>query len=109
MLKQQRKRAGGIMKHNTNAFKNLPATTRASRPATTSTRAVAPAKKAKQPAKPASRSAGPGPGWCWSHGGRWGVRVAGRLPCPRGSSSRCRHPRAASPAAVAAPAETGCK
>eukprot|EP00873_Tetraselmis_striata_P029937 jgi/Tetstr1/450201/TSEL_037240.t1 len=63
VVAQQRKRAGGIIKHNTNAVKNLPATQavpgdnvdEGSSP-------ESPAKKAKQPAKPAALECRPGAG-----------------------------------------------
>eukprot|EP00873_Tetraselmis_striata_P026717 jgi/Tetstr1/446981/TSEL_034439.t1 len=51
---QQQKRAGGIIKHNTNAVKNLAAKRKPS-PATTSTRAVAQSPRPRRPSSPLSR------------------------------------------------------
>eukprot|EP00873_Tetraselmis_striata_P023074 jgi/Tetstr1/443338/TSEL_031353.t1 len=105
VLAQQRKRAGGIIKHNTNAVKNL-----------TATQAVPgdnvdedsspepPAKKAKQPAKPAAGVPARGRGGDWGQGGRWGVRIAGRAAV---AAAGAREQQAGRRLAV--PAETGCK
>eukprot|EP00873_Tetraselmis_striata_P008747 jgi/Tetstr1/429011/TSEL_001872.t1 len=54
VLAQQQKRAGGIIKHNTNAVKNLAAIAKPS-PATTSTRAVARSPRPRRPSSPPSR------------------------------------------------------
>jgi len=54
VLAQQQKRAGGIIKHNTNAVKNLAASTQAvpGDNVDEGSSPEPPAKKAKQPAKP---------------------------------------------------------
>eukprot|EP00873_Tetraselmis_striata_P017551 jgi/Tetstr1/437815/TSEL_026455.t1 len=70
VLVQQHKRAGGIIKHNTNAVKNMAATQafpgdnvdEGSSP-------EPPAKKAKQPAKPAAGVPAQGRGGAWAMAG----------------------------------------
>eukprot|EP00873_Tetraselmis_striata_P037322 jgi/Tetstr1/457586/TSEL_044154.t1 len=60
-LKQQQKRAGGIIKHTTNAVKNLAATHACSGDnVDEGSSPEPPAKKAKQPAKPAALECRPG-------------------------------------------------
>eukprot|EP00873_Tetraselmis_striata_P028873 jgi/Tetstr1/449137/TSEL_036347.t1 len=81
VLAQQQKRAGGIIKHNTNAVKHLAATQdvpgdnvdEGSSP-------EPPAKKAKQPAKPAAGVPARGRGGA---GAMAGVPRARSLPLPR--------------------------
>eukprot|EP00873_Tetraselmis_striata_P001594 jgi/Tetstr1/421858/TSEL_012758.t1 len=69
VLKQRQKRAGGIIKHNTNVVKNLAAMQAfPSDNIDEGSSPEPPAKKAKQPAKPAVGV----PGRCWGHGGRRG-------------------------------------
>eukprot|EP00873_Tetraselmis_striata_P024250 jgi/Tetstr1/444514/TSEL_032393.t1 len=77
VLAHQKKRSGGIIKHNTNAVKNLAAIAKPS-PATTSTRAVARSPRPRRPSSPPSRRlegwprAGvlPGPGRAVGRSGR---------------------------------------
>eukprot|EP00873_Tetraselmis_striata_P029040 jgi/Tetstr1/449304/TSEL_003819.t1 len=73
VLAQQQKRAGGIVKHNTNAVKNLAATQAVSSP-------EPPAKKAKQPAKPAAGGLAQGRGGAGARagGGALGLRAGRR-------------------------------
>eukprot|EP00873_Tetraselmis_striata_P012596 jgi/Tetstr1/432860/TSEL_022209.t1 len=65
VLAQQPKRAGGIIKHNTNAVKNMAATQAVPGNNVDEDSSPEPsANKAKQPAQADGWSAGPGPGWC---------------------------------------------
>eukprot|EP00873_Tetraselmis_striata_P018977 jgi/Tetstr1/439241/TSEL_027683.t1 len=78
VLAQQQKRAGGIMKHNTNAVKNLAAITQAvpGDNVDEGSSPEPPAKKAKQPAKPAAGGLAQGRGGA---GARAGGQSVSRL------------------------------
>eukprot|EP00873_Tetraselmis_striata_P009923 jgi/Tetstr1/430187/TSEL_020018.t1 len=90
VLAQQQKRAGGIIKHNTNPVKNLAATQAA--PGDTVDEGSSPepsAKKAKQPAKPAAGVPARGRGGAGARagGGTFGSR-AGRRAAVAAASTR---------------------
>eukprot|EP00873_Tetraselmis_striata_P007588 jgi/Tetstr1/427852/TSEL_017930.t1 len=71
VLAQQQKRAGGIIKHNTNAVKNFAATQAvpAGDNVDEGSSPEPPAKKAKQPAKPAAGVPARGQGGAWVRAG----------------------------------------
>eukprot|EP00873_Tetraselmis_striata_P000903 jgi/Tetstr1/421167/TSEL_012210.t1 len=98
-LKQYYKKAGGIIKHNTNVVKNLAATQDfPSDNVDEGNSPEPPAKKAKQPTKAAAGvPAHAGRDGARGLGGRWAVRDDAGQPPGRHGSSHCRHPQAGPP------------
>eukprot|EP00873_Tetraselmis_striata_P001475 jgi/Tetstr1/421739/TSEL_001198.t1 len=85
-------RAGGIIKHNTNAVKNMAATQAVPRDVDEGSSPEPPAKKAKQPAKPAAGGLARGRGGAGAKagGGALGSR-AGRRAAVAAAATRERH------------------